>query len=760
MCRFLLFALLLIAAPAWAQSIDAPEPLVVMNLAAHPDDEDGLTLAHYRWAHDAAAYSVIYTRGEGGQNEIGPDLYARLGALRTEETERAGRILGSQVRFLNFEDFGYSKFAAEAFERWGGRDAVTARLVEVIRTLKPDVIFTNHDTLTVGPRTQHGQHQAVGLSAYDAFALAADAGYHPEQLAEPGVDLWQPKRLFLRFWRGPDGERVDAKVPVGDRIPERDEAAADLAVRAAAEHRSQGFDKFAPRFRADTTYFQLLRAAPGVPPLPPNAADLAAGLAPNQSAADLPLAALLDTGRLTASLQSGEGLRPDTERAVPGQTLPVYWRFGTQFAPYGEPVPVEVVFTGAVDTVVTVPPENASNTEPIAMLHIPADAAPSLPKAERQYDRFLSTPPIQYAVRLPGQAGAIYTAEHLALEITEPITVELADGVVRLRPGTNTLSYRIRIDDPAATASVVQLVIAPPGGANVRVRPLVLEEQTVAKAAGWTDETFSFTLPDDVEPGDYELRLEARPVPTPSAWTPATATRSARVLPPVDVPQGLRIGFVESYDDTTEDALRELGATVVPLDSAALAAADFAGLHTIVVDIRAYLVRSDLRRYNDALLDWVRGGGHLVVTYQKTFEWNPQYDDPFDDAQKNPAGFAPYPLLLGRDRVTYEDAAVTVLEPEHILFHAPNEIAPGDWDGWVQERGLYFPAEVDERYTELLSMHDPGEAPLTRSTLLAEVGDGTYLYTALGWYRQLAASNPGATRLFANLVSLPLVDGR
>jgi hypothetical protein len=238
-----------------------------------------------------------------------------------------------------------------------------------------------------------------------------------------------------------------------------------------------------------------------------------------------------------------------------------------------------------------------------------------------------------------------------------------------------------------------------------------------------------------------------------------TAVQPARALPPIRVPDGLRIGFVRSYDDATERALRDLGAAVVPLDSAALASGDFGGLHTIVVDLRAYLVREDLRRHNEHLLDWVRRGGHLVVGYQKTFEWNPQYDDPFAEGEKNPAGFAPYPLLLGRDRVTVEDAPVTLLEPDHVLFRAPNAITEADWDGWVQERGLYFPAEYDARYTELFAMSDPGEAPLRSSTLVAEVGEGTYVYTALGWYRQLAAFNPGATRLFANLVSLPLVDG-
>ncbi|MEM1042137.1 MAG: PIG-L family deacetylase [Bacteroidota bacterium] len=760
--RFSLFALLLFAtAPAFAQSIDEPEPLVVMNLAAHPDDEDGNTLAHYRWAHDAVAYSVIYTRGEGGQNEIGPDLYEKLGAIRTEETERAGRILGAQVRFLNFYDFGYSKSAAESFAAWGGRDAVTARLVRVIRELKPDVIFTNHDTLTVGPRTQHGHHQAVGLSAYDAFALAADPSFHPEHLAEPGVDLWQPKRLFLRKWRfGGTDAPPDVSVPVGETIPGRDLAATDIAVEAVAEHRSQGFDKFAPRFRRQVTDFQLLRSAPGIPALPDEATDLADDLAPNRYANALPLAALLDMGRLTASLRDGEGLRPQTERAVPGQTVPLYWRFGTRFSPGGRPSPVELVFTGAVDTVVTVPPEASMNTEPIAFLHVPPDARPTLPKAERQYDRLLSTPPVQYAIRLPGQPEAIYTAEHLTLEIAAPITVELPDGVIRLMPGENTLDYRIRIDDPDVSGATVQLVIAPPAEPNVRVRPLVVAEQTVGKRAGWTDETFAFTLPDDIPVADYELRLEARPAPTPTRYAPTTATRTARPLPRVEVADGLRVGFVKSYDETTEYALRTMGATVVPLDSAMLASGDLSDLHTVVVDIRAYLVRSDLRRYNERLLDWVRAGGHLVVTYQKTFEWNEQYDDPFDETKKNPAGFAPYPLLLGRDRVTVEEAPVTLLEPEHVLFRAPNATGPDVWDGWVQERGLYFPAGYDDRYVELLAMNDPGEDPLPSSTLLAEVGEGTYLYTALGWYRQLAVYNPGAYRLFANLVSLPLVDGR
>ena len=143
-----------------------PRPLVVMNLGAHPDDEDGTTMNYYRHAQDAVVYSVVFTRGEGGQNEIGPELYHALGAIRSQETESAARALGTQVYFLNFYDFGYSKSAHEAFEKWGGRDFVTARLVYLIRKLKPDVLVTNHDPVTVGPRRQHGHHQAVGNATF------------------------------------------------------------------------------------------------------------------------------------------------------------------------------------------------------------------------------------------------------------------------------------------------------------------------------------------------------------------------------------------------------------------------------------------------------------------------------------------------------------------------------------------------------------------------------------------------------------------
>jgi hypothetical protein len=171
---------------------------------------------------------------------------------------------------------------------------------------------------------------------------------------------------------------------------------------------------------------------------------------------------------------------------------------------------------------------------------------------------------------------------------------------------------------------------------------------------------------------------------------------------------------------------------------------DLSGFDTILIDIRGYAEREDLRESNHRLLSYVAEGGHLVVFYHKDFEWN--------DASPP---YAPYPLFLSRNRVTDENAPVTFLKPEHPLFHFPNEIAAEDWDGWIQERGLYFPAQFDDRYERLVSMSDHGEPPLESGILWAEVGQGTYVYTSLVFYRQLQAFVPGAYRLFANLISHP-----
>ena len=211
---------------------------------------------------------------------------------------------------------------------------------------------------------------------------------------------------------------------------------------------------------------------------------------------------------------------------------------------------------------------------------------------------------------------------------------------------------------------------------------------------------------------------------------------------PVRIASGLSIGYVMGSGDQGPAAIRRLGIDPVLLDEAALATGDLSGFDVIVVGVRAYEVRADLRTHNGRLLDWARGGGTLIVQYN-------QYEYPRGD-------YAPYPVSISRphDRITDETATVNLLDPSHPLFAGPNQIGPEDFEGWIQERSLYQLGTWDERYTPLIEMTDPGDDPTRGSLLVAPLDQGLYVYTGLALFRQLPAGVPGAFRLFANLLSL------
>ena len=205
----------------------------------------------------------------------------------------------------------------------------------------------------------------------------------------------------------------------------------------------------------------------------------------------------------------------------------------------------------------------------------------------------------------------------------------------------------------------------------------------------------------------------------------------------------LRVGYILGRQDEVPLALTELGVDFDLLDAKALEAGDLSEYDIIVAGVRAYQFRDDLRTHNQRLLDYVSNGGVFLVQYNKTYDWDP-------------ARFTPYPTkMTHRERITDEAAEMTMLVPDHPVFTSPNRITRADFDGWVQERGLYFMTDWDARYTPLLAGHDPGEAPLEGSLIVAEYGEGLYVYTALAWFRQLPAGVPGAYRMFANLLSLP-----
>jgi LmbE family N-acetylglucosaminyl deacetylase len=208
-----------------------------------------------------------------------------------------------------------------------------------------------------------------------------------------------------------------------------------------------------------------------------------------------------------------------------------------------------------------------------------------------------------------------------------------------------------------------------------------------------------------------------------------------------------KIGYITGAGDEVPAALEQIGIEVNLLSPADLSRGDLARFDAIVTGVRSFNTRDDLRANYQRLYDYVQNGGTLVVQYNVLeggmFGGNPKFLE----------HIGPYPITISRDRVTVEEAPVTFPHPELPLLHKPNEITPHDFEGWVQERGLYFASEWDPKYQTVLDCHDPDEAAMPGGELYVRYGKGAYIFTAYSWFRELPAGVPGAYRLFANLLS-------
>ncbi len=275
-------------------------------------------------------------------------------------------------------------------------------------------------------------------------------------------------------------------------------------------------------------------------------------------------------------------------------------------------------------------------------------------------------------------------------------------------------------------------------------------------AAG-ADELLRFTVTPSTKlpAGDYELKAWAKrgtdtfrtsiePLPSlPTFLWSEPAIAPVRAFP-ITVPEKLRVGYVAADIDLVPEAIQRLGIQVDLLDSAALTFGDLKRFDAIVIGIRAYELRGDVLANNHRLLDYANNGGTLILEYERDGFWNGLK-----------SSIAPYPAKMegGTLRITDEKSDVKFLTPDSPLLNFPNKITQSDFNGWVQERANYLWSSFDPQYHAVLSMHDPGEGELTGSLVWTRYGKGVYIYAALEFFRQLPEGNPGAYRLFVNLLS-------
>lgn len=782
----------------------------VLYIAAHPDDENTRVITYLARGRGYRTAYLSLTRGDGGQNLLGPQLREQLGVARTEELLAARRLDGGRQYFTRAKDFGFSKDYLDTLRTWD-RQAVLADIVRVIRSFRPDVIVTR---FSPQPANTHGHHTASTILAVEAFKLAGDPRAFPEQLGE--LTPWQPKRILHNVGFGGAGavggkEASMLKMDIRGIDPVLGEPFASIAARSRAMHKTQGFDlsdgalanssgiEFFSLLGGESATHDILDAVdttwnrvPGGAEIGRLTEEVIVQFKPEDPAASVP-ALLAIRSRVSALpvdtivrdkrqsldriIQTVIGLEVETlvdhAEAVPGEALkmrhtavmrsrlPVHWtavrypslqrtvtkavelradqpvvRDDTQILPVGSPSsqPYWLRREGSAamfnidDLSLISRPENPAafpieyafevGGQTLVISGEPVQAAAD-PANETMRRRLVVIPPVSLRF--------LSDVQLFAPGAERPVTVELTAarasvaGTVQLEVPTgwriSTASQRFHLDQAAQRARFTFTVTAP-----AELATATLEGSVEVNGARFNTQRIEFRY------GHIPLQL-LQPVARLKAVSLDLAIR------------GRHIGYLAGAGDDVAGSLGGMGYAVTQLTGADLIPDKLRTLDAVVIGIRAFNTRKDLAAHLPALFDYVEAGGNVVVQYNLPGGLGENW-------------LAPFHLRISRDRVTDEHAPVTFLAPDHPALTSPNRITSADFDGWVQERGLYFPDQWDERFSPILAFGDPGEIPLRGGLLVARHGKGYFVYSSLAWFRQLPAGVPGAYRLFANIISL------
>jgi len=786
----------------------------VLYLAAHPDDENTrLISALVNGRHVRTAYLSL-TRGDGGQNLIGPELGDALGVVRTQELLEARRIDGGRQFFTRAVDFGFSKSPEEALAKWG-HDAVLADVVRVVRTFRPDVIVTRFDTDGSGG---HGHHTASARLAHEAFALAGDPAAFPEQLAG-GLEPWKPTRLFFNgsTWWKADLAAVAASDParwvtvdVGGFDPLLGTSYTELAGKSRSQHKSQGFGAAETRGRA----LEYLRLDEGPAPA---AGDLLDGIPlgwervgegatigalvdalvarhdpahPERSLAQLGVLVRALDALATRDGELGFWARVHgrTARALALELAGVVVEASAPEAsvPRGETraTTVSVLQRGAGPRLELVALEGPGTRlevgEPLPenqalARELPFTAAPDEPLDQPYWlaapHGDLYRPAAGHGIEpvLPARAWSaiLRLPDGLELRVERPLFYTWVDRVAgqRTRPVVVTPVASIEPVDPVALVPGARVSVP------IEVEALVegLEGRLeVTPPAGWTLEGTIAPLGPLAPGARGRVSVELRRGPEAPAGVLHLAFSgprgtSDRTRHAIDYPHLLPqtwyapaevrlVPLDVKIDVHTVGFLEGVGDDVPrALQRLGITVERLDPASAGAEDLeRCDAIVTGIRAYN-TVPALARLRPLLLEFVARGGTLLVQYNTAGGELPGGPPG--PLPFALTRARVTVEETPPTFLAPGHPLMTTPNALGGGDFAGWVQERGLYFAGELDPGYVPLIRWSDPGEEPQDGALITCDWGQGRFTYTGLSLFRQLPVGVPGAYRLLANLVA-------
>lgn len=788
------------------------EPRRLLVIAAHPDDEDTEILALAALGQGADAAYLSLSRGEGGQNLIGPELGEVLGLIRSQELVAARDLDGARQFFTRAYDFGFSRSLEETSRFWPP-DTLLKDAVRVVRRFKPHVIVS---VFTGTPRDGHGHHQAAGVVAHRVFDAAGDPFRFPELSREEGLEPWTPLRLYrsTRF----DTAATTIMLETGTLDWRTGRSFHQIAMASRSLHRSQDMGQLqsvGPRsarlqIMADRTARRDGADGPGdLFDGVPRAANWAVTLAdslrgvlnPSRPHEIAPrLAAALrrlnqeggdDRSRriLEDALAIAAGLvldaRIDRARLVPGQraTLTIELFNGGPFE-------------GALESAVIRAPEgwgvssdSASSSGRLVSRRFQVQP-PANARLTQPY--FLERPRTGYLNALYDWSGASPSVKSLPFEpplLEAEVKVRLLGNSVRLDrevtlrtrdQALGELRHLVRVVPPVEIRLEPDTMVWPASGEPIRPLTVTITSNAAGPVAG-------------------SIRLEAGAWPSPSAqpFRLEDAGQMATLAFQLTRPRGVEEDRVAVRAIARLDDGREIDQSVPVLEYQHIRPTPYVRSATSLVRVAPVTlpalravgyVRGASDRVPEALTriglpvtlltadDLARGdlsGYDAIVVGARAYEVDSALTRhnqrllayvrqgglllvQYQQYGFVSGGYAPHSITINRphDRVTDESAPVRLLLPEHPAFNRPNRIGPGDWEEWPQERGLYFAASWDPAYRPLIELSDPGFPPLRGGLLVARYGEGTYIYAGLAFFRALPAGVPGAFRLFLNLLAL------
>ena len=786
----------------------------VLHIAAHPDDESTHMLTWFAQEQQWETNYFACNRGEGGQNLIGDEQGVALGLIRTQELLAARRIDGANQYFSRAFDFGFSKSTDEALGFWG-KELILSDMVWVIRKLRPDIIFTRFPP---DARAGHGHHSASAVLAIEAFKAAADPNRFPEQL-KLGVDVWQAKRLLWNTFRFPGSPNSTInedqfKFEIGNYLPSIGQSTGEMAAFSRSQHKSQGFGFSADRGKS-MEYFVTLAGTTPVNKLW-DGVDVSWARIPGAASIENTIDQIIQNYKISQphlSIPSLIALKKSIS-ALPKSTLRdkklkqinewVIKAAGINLNAYsnagivsrGDSIKVKAEFIVRTPVEVghlkiTIGDQDSTwsgqlgvSKKQILSRTLIAGSEITQPywiKKPKEIGRFNVDDPLKIGQPNPDpaiMASATFLIGGEEFQIEKPIQEMIVDPVkgeiyqpISISPKSvfSLNSNVLLLTKGSKSKKMVELTIfalgkIAPGTVKVQANsqntlstislPKGLKKgEKLAYNVPFDETKFSesgkikqkLSLAYETQQGNWVDSLELQTIEYPHIPTQRYFSPVNLDILHIDIKkQGTRIGYIKGAGDKVPEAIKQLGYQIDFLSENDLNLANLKKYDAVVTGVRAHNTLDYMVNAYPELMKYVENGGNYIVQYNTASFLGPIK-----------SSIAPYPMSIGRGRITREDAKPDFLLPTHALLNVPNKISETDFENWVQERSIYTGESDDTHYEFPLGFTDPGEKLNKGNITVCKYGKGQFIYTGLVFFRELPAAVPGAWRLFANLISNP-----